>query len=315
LWADFTICTGIYRDSDDAEETKKRVAEETNRQVEMKRFIFRNARNLCFWLGEDANSKVAIPFIRRMLEPIPGIPGITAIDQLINEQEVEGWSALVALLKNSVFSRLWFVQEVAVARNVTLHCGPLAIHYKDLVDAVSMSMSKWDDISHLFRSSQTTNHKDLIDRRLRMAVRFIDVSTNALRTTGSGLQRLLSLEALVSLLSDLGCAKELDRIYSVLMIARDGPSWNEETFMKKDPPSTRQVATLTIDYGRTVLEVYQDFVVHATMHSNSLNIICRHWASSAPETMPLPTWVRPLQSSLPAPLDKNVSGRTAADSR
>ena len=281
---------------------------EKNQQIAMKRSIFRNATNLCFWLGEDTNSKAALNFVPKILD-------LVGIDKLVRDDSaIDGWVAFVALLKNTVFSRLWLVQEVAVAQNVTLHCGQPAIHYGDLVDAVAMFVSFRDDISHLFRRNKK-NHKELADRKLRMAERFIDISINSLRTTSAGIQRLLSLEALVSQLSDLNASDPRDRIFSVLAIAKDGLKLEEETLMEAPPIATRRDGTLRIDYGKTTLEVYQDFVVHAIQRSQSLDLICRHWASSVSEKeADLPTWVRPFQSSLQAPLDSSVSERTTADS-
>ena len=103
---------------------------EKNSQTAIKRFVFRNAQNLCFWLGEDESSKRALGFIPRILD-------LNGIDQLIEEENsMDDWAAFVSLLKNPVFSRLWLVQEVAVAQNATLHCGQSARHYGDLVDAL-----------------------------------------------------------------------------------------------------------------------------------------------------------------------------------
>ena len=272
---------------------------EKNKQIAMKLSIFHKATNLCFWLGEDPNSKAALSFVHRILD-------LTAIDKLVKDGDaIDGWVAFVALLKNTVFSRLWLVQEVAVAKNVTLHCGLPAIHYTDLVDAVAMFVSFRDDISRLFLEKRG-KHNELADRKMRMAERFIDLSTNAVRVTRSDFQGLLSLESLVSQLSDFDASDPRDRIFSVLGIAKDVPKLEEVG---------RQEEVLRIDYDRSTLAVYQDFVIHAIKRSRSLDLICRHWASSVSETeTSLPTWVRPLQSDLQAPFDSNTSGRTAADS-
>jgi hypothetical protein len=171
----------------------------------MKRYIFHNASNLCFWLGEDVIYKDAFTFITSILK-------LEEIDNLIRDHNaVKGWAAFVALLKNPVFSRLWLVQEVAVARNISLHCGQAAKHYGDLVEAVAMFVSFRADISVLFRGNQR-NCKELTDRKMAIAERFIDISTNALRVSNSGrVQRLLSLEGLVSQLSELGAGNPRDR--------------------------------------------------------------------------------------------------------
>lgn len=277
-------------------------ANERSRQVEMKRDIFHNAKNVCFWLGEDPNDKLALSFIPKIVE-------LTEVDKLVRDDAaINDWAAFVSLLNNTVFSRLWFVQELAVARNVTVHCGLSAIHYGDLVDAVAMFVSFRDEISVLFRHNRR-NHKDLADRKVSMAERFINVSTNALRISSSGeIQRLLSFEALVSNLSDLEATDPRDRIFSVLAIAKDGPSLKDRTLMKS--PGGRP----QIDYDKPVSEVYQYFVERAINCSKSLDIICRHWASSVSEEVAiLPTWVRPYQSFQPPP-ENILSERTIADS-
>lgn len=282
--------------------------DETNRQVAMKRFIFYKAANLCFWLGDDPNYKIALNFIPQILD-------LGGVDRLVQDENVvEKWVAFVNLLKNNVFGRLWLVQEVAIARNVTLHCGAPAIHYADFVDAVTIFLSCRKHIALLFRNKKM-NARELSDRKITMVERFIDVTTNALRRiqnsdSSESVQRLLNLESLVSDLSDLSSTDPRDRIYSVLALAKDGP-----TLFGIDDSHDTLDETLRIDYGKTTLEVYQDFFIHVISYSSSLDIICRRWASSVPEKdVSLPTWIRPLQSNLQPPFDSNVCERTDADS-
>ena len=142
-----------------------------------------------------------------------------------------------------------------------------------------------------------------------MAEQFINVSTNALRITNSGrIERRFTLEALVSQLADLTTTDPLDRIYSVLAIARDGPPFEEKISVESN---TRHKTAIQIDYDRSPLELYQDFVIHAIEHSRSLDVICRYWVTPGP-VLNLPTWVRPLQTSLPSNYD--ISERINADS-
>jgi hypothetical protein len=278
---------------------------EKNKQIAMKRFVFRNAENLCFWLGEDESSKTALKFIPRILD-------LTGIDSLVrDESTVDDWIAFVALLKNPVFGRLWLVQEVAVAQNVTLHCGQAAIHYGDLVDAVAMFRSFRNQISLMFRSTGR-NAKELSARKVIMAERFIEVSANSLRITTNPdkeqkTHRLFSLEALVSHLCSLDSTDPLDRIYSVLAIAKDGPKLDEKTLM---PISQEDDNALQIDYEADFVDVYEKFVIRAIQSSQSLDIMCRYWVGAVEN---LPSWVRPIQLLQPA-LDGNVSERTEADS-
>ncbi|OWP00044.1 hypothetical protein B2J93_8615 [Marssonina coronariae] len=280
--------------------------DEKNQQIALKRSIFYNAENLCFWLGDDPSYKTALNFI-------PQIIDLGGIDKLVQDENVlDKWVAFLSLLKNNVFSRLWLVQEVAIAQNVTLHCGAPAIHYADFVDAVTIFLSCRRHISSLFRSKKK-NARELTDRKITMVERFIDVTTNALRRgsspAGRGtIQRLLTLEALVSDLTELSSGDPRDRIYSVLALAKDGPR------LLDTGHSSSVDETLRIDYEKSTLEVYQDFFLHVVKESRSLDIICRRWAASVPEKdVPLPSWIRPLQSQLQPPLDSNVCERTDAD--
>ena len=273
----------------------------------MKEYIFQNAANLCFWLGEEPIYKTALAFITSILK-------LEEIDKLVrDDRAVDGWATFVALLKNPVFSRLVMVQEVAVARNVTLHCGQVARHYGDLVEAVAMFVSFRADLSTLFRRNHR-NCKDLADRKITIAESFMDVSSNALRVSSSGkVQRLLTLESLVSQLSTMKSGNPCDRIFAVLALAKDCPKQRNETQME-DPSDAHNDGPLGINYNKSVLNVYQDFVLHAIEKSKSLDIICRHWASLvSEEEAKLPTWVRPLQSFVQSAMESSPE-RTAADS-
>jgi hypothetical protein len=105
----------------------------------------------------------------------------------------------------------------------------------------------------------------------------------------------------------------LNRIFAVLALAKDGPKLVNETLMEY-PHDAQDEGALRIDYDKSILEVYQDFVIHAVEKSESLDIICRHWASSVSEKEArLPTWVRSFQSFRQSPFE-NSPERTAADS-
>ena len=278
--------------------------EERNTQTAMKRYVFRNADNLCFWLGEDEDLKTALRFIPQTLD-------LTAIDDLVGDDtksNVDNWAAFVTLLKNPAFSRLWLVQEVAVAHNVTLHSGSVSIHYQDLVDAVAIFKAFRDKLCVMFHQAGR-NCKELFDRKITITERFIEVSVNSLRVSATQdelpkTQRLLSLEELVSYLSRLKASEVLDRIYSVLAIAKDGPKLDEKTLVLD------KGGDLKIDYKAKVVDVFQLFVLRAIERSKSLDIMCRCWAD---KDKSLPTWVLPLQSLQPQ-FDSDISEPTEAES-
>ena len=300
FWVD-ALCIRHSKDDEGNHEKNH----EKNHQVAMKSLIFFKAENLCFWLGDDSIYQDAITFVKRIVE-------LKEVDKLADDQNmVQKWLAFVALLKNNVFSRLWLVHEVAIAWNVTLHCGGRStIHYTDFVDAVTIFLSCRKHISALFCSVKK-NPQTLTDRKISTVERFVEITTNALRrdrTDGQVQdktpQRLLNLEALVSNLSDLSSGNPRDRIYSVLTLAKDGPSLLDA---RKSTPGD----TFRIDYNKSILEVYQSFFIHVVKTSKTLDIMCRRWASCVPEKdAKLPTWIRPLQSSPQLQTDAKVSDRT-----
>ncbi|KAG4427563.1 hypothetical protein IFR05_016954 [Cadophora sp. M221] len=210
------------------------------------------------------------------------------------------------LLKNNVFGSLRLVQEVALARNVTLHCSAHAIHYTDFVDAVTIYLSYHKHISVLL-SNGKKNPQALTDRQLAIIEGFIYITNNALRPVVSSSQdqeseapqRLLNLESLVANLSEFNSKDPRDRIYSVLALAKDGPSWLESSIN---------------GYEKTTLEVFQDFFIHVFRDSQRLDIMCRKWTSSVVEKdASIPTWIRPLQSNFQTSSDSNISERTEAN--
>ncbi|PMD16537.1 hypothetical protein NA56DRAFT_312472 [Hyaloscypha hepaticicola] len=254
----------------------------------MKRFIFRNAQNVCFWLSDkDPNFKAAFNFIPHILD-------IAGIDKLLqNKESVTGWVAFVALLRNPIFNRLWLIQELALAQNATLHAGHLSTHYLDFVDAMSIFLSCRLEISKLLRK-HNVDPKDLFDHKTAATEQFVMLTTKALRITASGkIHRQFTLESLVLQTKELDASHPVDRIYSLLPLARDFGEFYDEQML----PCQYNFCNmpLRIDYDRNLSDVCRDFVAHVIDSSRSLDIICRHWIRRI--VADLPTYIRTLSSS------------------
>ena len=104
--------------------------------------IYTRADNVCIWSGEgNKQSDMAIEFIPRILN-------LSQFDTLINDSKMlEYWTALADLMRSTWFSRSWVVQEIAYAREATLHCGSGTIHWADFADAVALFVTNLDNIS------------------------------------------------------------------------------------------------------------------------------------------------------------------------
>src|SRR5437667_6878010 len=51
------------------------------------------------------------------------------------------WAALSALMRRPWFSRCWIIQEIALAKSATLHCGKDSVCWDDFANAVSLFAS------------------------------------------------------------------------------------------------------------------------------------------------------------------------------
>ncbi|KAK0750665.1 heterokaryon incompatibility protein-domain-containing protein [Schizothecium vesticola] len=112
-------------------------------QLEMMRDIFDGASRVVGWLGgpeSSASSSGAISILRSLphtaeaeariltdMNPADGIPRETAAR----------WESVVGFLRNDWFCRVWMVQEVACARELTIVLGDEEIEWDDLVRSIN----------------------------------------------------------------------------------------------------------------------------------------------------------------------------------
>ena len=115
--------------------------EEKNHQVALMGKIYANAREVIIWLGEEeADDALAFdPIIRseRVFKKVA--PDSDLLRQVWDSEgrpdEIpmalgNQWRALSGLLKKRWFSRVWIVQEIALARKATLFCGKFTWDWK-----------------------------------------------------------------------------------------------------------------------------------------------------------------------------------------
>ena len=181
--------------------------------------IYGQATNVCVWLGpESETSPLAFVQIRRILD-------LHTFDSLVDEQHTKDWAALSELMRRPWFSRRWVVQEIAFAKTATVHCGINIISWSDLADAVALFGSRGAEIARLFKRDKSFGHRAnfLGDVEALGANRLVQTIGKLFRKADDGqrLEKLLSLESLVSNLSALNAARPHDIIYAVLSLAND----------------------------------------------------------------------------------------------
>jgi hypothetical protein len=236
---------------------------EKNEIVRLMGKIFESADNVCVWLGEEnVDSGSAIHLLREL-------SNMTDMDIVLRGSRYQqNWTALAALISRSWFKRVWVVQEIALARRATIHCGSSSAHWAELETGVSL-LKKRSDIY-----PETVRLPDSATRRLVFSVK------NAFQRgdLGENQHRLLSLEALVSQLSPLECTDPRDKIYALLGLAKDNEPW------------------FSPDYSKPLGEVCEDFVKFSIAASGSLDIIMRRWAPTD-AARSTPSWVCTIDNS------------------
>lgn len=108
--------------------------DEKNHQVQMMAKIYSHAERAIVWLGmDDLDSRRAITFVK------DEILQLQRFDELCDdERNSPKWQALLLLMQRPWFFRRWVVQEISLAKNAIIHCGPDQIPWNDFCIAVEL---------------------------------------------------------------------------------------------------------------------------------------------------------------------------------
>lgn len=191
-----------------------------------------------------------------------------------------GFVALARLIGRDWFSRLWVVQEVAYGKDIVLLCGNREVHWADFLDAIGLVKFKLESIKTSFRSSPILRHHStpLNNFNSSGAIALLDILRKVFlkSSDGSILGRQIGLETLVSDAAMFQTQVPHDTIYALLRLAKD-----PELVIDLPAPSiaaTSALSPLKIDYDRSILDTYSDFISHCIRTSGSIDIIRRPWA-------------------------------------
>ncbi|CAF9918515.1 hypothetical protein IMSHALPRED_004328 [Imshaugia aleurites] len=294
LWID-AIC--INQDDND----------EKNAQVSLMADVYSKATSVCVWLGEASpDSTLALNFISRIVN-------LDDFDRLVADRRTpQEWAALSSLMRRTWFSRRWVVQEIALADHATLYCGDAYVDWSEFADAVSL-FEAVESESHTI--SKSIMMSDLFDHipdflgeiKFLGATRLVDATSNLFRKSKNGqvLERLLSLEALISNLSAFQASRPHDIIYAVLNLAKgmrtSAATSNKESLVEtqshvatEPTDQTLREQKLTklatrrfkqaveenrfiIDYQKPFFDVCKEFLRFTIKSDGFLDIICRPW--------------------------------------
>lgn len=211
---------------------------------------------------------------------------------------------------------------MALAKLATLHCGQDIVDWGDFADAVALFVAKFDTIHKLARKS----HEPLGNVRAG-AYNLVAVINDYLRKSKDDkVERLETLEILVSRLLSFDATDPRDTIYAVLSLAKDTVEGNP------DNASQDNALLFVPDYKKSEVDVFKDFIEFAIKSSESLDIICRHWApvikekdspptpqhkrrkGDAPARKRLPSWIPSVSRSPYGSPEDALLGRVYGDS-
>jgi len=110
--------------------------DEKGKQVNMMREVYRQARQVLVWLGEEAEGERLQPLVK-LTEKLATIDmSALSEDRMVKQRSLgfheEHILSLSSLLSRPWFRRVWIIQEVAVAADAILHVGQLSLNWKDL---------------------------------------------------------------------------------------------------------------------------------------------------------------------------------------
>ncbi|KAL2828452.1 heterokaryon incompatibility protein-domain-containing protein [Aspergillus cavernicola] len=193
---------------------------EKSGQVKEMTRIYNNARGVCVWLGEaDRESTRAIDFIRYQLQQDDS-------DSLMEDEQLAGeWAALSRLIRRPWFSRRWIIQEIALARSATVHCGPESMPWDDFADAIALFVHGQPRIQRACRNSKEFKNDSnyLGDLGESAAARLVNTANSIFIKSHDGgiLDRRLSLEELMCALHIFETSDPRDALYAIISIASD----------------------------------------------------------------------------------------------
>jgi hypothetical protein len=236
-------------------------------QVHNMLLIYKSARNVLVWLGEQGpQTDLAMSVIRKEYlvdthrtesEAGNAIFFIASLkESACNEHYNSFVQGLHDLLARPWYKRLWVKQEVWAAQEVTMCCGGSSVSMtalKDLSNEFSQLQAGLSDPFAGWRRSDP--HNDTISNR-RIKSR-----------PGDGLVETLQWT------SNSECGDLRDRVYGVLGMAET----SNELIGKKDAPRLPQ---LQIDYQKTVSEVYQDVMRFHVQCNRNFDIFMKLWGTS-----------------------------------
>lgn len=251
---------------------------EKSSQVMMMRDIYAHAKNVLVWLGPHIEE--IVPQALRLMdtalrnlnrEITPGKPSSIVYEVSTMEKhmargfpspEAPDWMALEWFYGQAWFSRVWVLQEVAVAGSVTAFLGDFEMKANYIGYAALWFVTKGyaNEFGPLTLTGDLSKAAFLLNRTKSMV-------------NEDNRPKLLSLLGRVRTFK---ATLPQDKVYAVLGIAQEGSSY-------ADTP-------LRPDYNKSVAEVYRDTTRYLISHDATLDVLSHTCAPATNRDCSAPSW-------------------------
>ena len=220
--------------------------------IKLFRHIFMKSSRVCVWLGdEDSTSRRGMHFVRRC-------SSVNDLDGVIRGDRYEdSWNAVLSLMHRPWFSRTWVIQEIAVARKVTIFCGSNSVTWNEFEACISLLKMR----SLLYPE---TYHIESLS-----ACQLVNIIRNVFDRNDQDeiIVPRLSLQTLVTRLSSFQATDDRDRIFSLIGIACDTGVWSGDAHQD-----------IIVSYEKSFAEVCDEFFLFCVGNSGSLDLLFQPWA-------------------------------------
>jgi hypothetical protein len=254
--------------------------EEKSQQIPKMPSIYSSAWNVIAWLGVDDTPGD----VEEAVCLIPEILNLKKLDiDLRGEPNIKdlscyhSWIAFGHILQRPWFRRRWVIQEVACARRLSVRIADKILSWLDFADAVDLYSDHLEQMRARHRNSAFYEEQfspfDVIC--ISEAVELMRFSRivfqRSLESTIAS--RLMTLETLVLTASSFAVSEVRDTVYALLYLAND----MHDVIDTSSGSGNQHV--LTSDYSKHPVDIFKDFVRYSIAKSNSLDVLCRQWAS------------------------------------
>ena len=115
---------------------------ERSAQVQLMRDIFQSAERVLIWIGEEQDHSAGAFELARRLAQLSTTQAQEASKDLASAglppRGASEWKSLEALYHRKLFSRVWCIQEIAVASKATIICGGIEVPWEHLIGSANM---------------------------------------------------------------------------------------------------------------------------------------------------------------------------------